>query len=58
MKAIITKITHGKFKGQFRFKIVGGNGEIVATSEQYTQKHNIISLFKEHFGNIEIVDRV
>ena len=46
MIAKIKRVTHGKYKGQFRFLLLGNNGEIIATSETYTQKHNVLSILK------------
>lgn len=57
MKAIIKRVSHGKRKGEFRFVLVAENGEIIATSETYTQKHNVISLLETHFSNFTIVDK-
>lgn len=59
MKVIITRVTHGKRKGEFRFKLVGKNGEVVATSgtETYTQKHNVIEVLEVYFFNFPIVDK-
>lgn len=56
MKAIIKTVTRGKLKGQFRFILKAKNGEIIATSETYTQKHNVKDLLAKHFPNFEIVD--
>lgn len=56
-KVIIKKVSHGKLKGQYRFILVASNGEPIATSETYTQKHNIIDLLNTHFSEFEIVDK-
>lgn len=57
MKAIIKTISHGKMKGQFRFVLKGKNGEIIATSESYTQKHNVIELLEIYFPAFIIDDK-
>jgi uncharacterized protein YegP (UPF0339 family) len=56
-KAIIKKVTHGKLKGQFRFILKAENGEIVATSETYTQKHSCIETIESNFPNFIIEDK-
>lgn len=56
MKAIIKKVKQGKMKGQFRFVLKGRNGETIAVSETYTQKHNVTKLLKKYFTLFEIVD--
>lgn len=56
MKAVIKKVTHGKRKGQFRFVLKATNGEIIATSETYTQKHNVIEVLNSYFCEFEILD--
>lgn len=58
MTAIVKKVSKGKLKGQFRFVLKAKNGEIIATSgtESYTQKHNCISVLKEHFPNFKIIE--
>lgn len=59
MKAIITKVSHGRKKGEFRFKLVGKNGEVIATSgsETYTQKHNVTEVLGDYFSNFTVVDK-
>ncbi len=57
MKAILKKVSHGKQKGQFRFVLKGANGEIIATSETYTQKHNVTEILQVAFPNFEVVDK-
>lgn len=56
-KAIIKTVSHGKLKGQYRFILIAANGEPIATSETYTQKHNVIELLATHFAEFEIVDK-
>lgn len=57
-KAIIKTVKSGKRKGQFRFILVAKNGEPIANSgnESYTQKHNCISVLKNHFPEFTIID--
>ncbi len=59
MKAIITRVTHGKRKGEFRFKLIGVNGEQVGTSgtETYTQKHNVLEVLAVYFSQFPVVDK-
>lgn len=57
MKAIVKTVSHGKQKGQFRFVLKASNGEVIAVSETYTQKHNALDIIKEYFPNFEIVDK-
>lgn len=59
MKAIITQVSHGKRKGEFRFKLVGKNGEVIATSgsETYTQKHNVTEVLADYFPGFSVVDK-
>ena len=55
--ALITKVSRGKRKGEFRFKLKAGNGETIATShtETYTALHNCEHTLKEHFPAFDIV---
>ena len=55
-KAIIKKIKSGKFKDQFKFKLVADNGENLSPQEKYTQKHNIQEVLNKYFPGFEIVD--
>lgn len=57
MKMIIKKVSHGKLKGQFRFLLKSANNEIIATSETYTQKHNIVELHSKYFSIFELIDK-
>lgn len=57
MKAIIKLVPSGKLKGQFRFVLKAANGETIATSETYTQKHNVTEVLVEYFPNFEVVDK-
>jgi hypothetical protein len=57
MRAIIKKITHGRAKGQFKFKLVGDNGEDLSQNESYTQKHNVTEVLVKYFPNFAIEDQ-
>lgn len=59
MKAIIKTVSHGKKKGQFRFTLVGDNGEVIggSCSETYTQKHNVTELLEKYFPSFPIEDK-
>ena len=59
MKAVIKKVRSGKQKGQFRFELIGTNGETIATSgsENYTQKHNAIDVLSKYFPTFTIEDK-
>jgi len=58
MKAIIKRIARGKLGGQFRFVLIGDNGEVVAQSwaESYTTKQMAKKTLKKYFPNFEIED--
>lgn len=58
MKALIKKVSKGKQKGQFRFVLIGKNGQVIATSgtENYTQKHSCIETLEANFPQFKIVD--
>ena len=56
-KAVIKRVSHGKKKGEFRFTLIAENGEVIATSETYTQKHNVTDLIQAHFPEFEVVDK-
>lgn len=57
--AIIKQVSKGKQKGQFRFVLKAENGQVVATSgsENYTQKHNLISTLESNFKEFTIIDK-
>jgi hypothetical protein len=57
MKAIIKTVPKGKLKGQFRFVLKTKNNKIIATSEIYTQKHNVVKLLNKYFSRFKIVDK-
>ncbi len=57
MTALIKRVTHGRYKGQYRFILKGSNGEIVATSELYTQKHNALEVIEACFPQFTIIDK-
>lgn len=52
-KVVIKRVTHGKNKGQFRFSLVGDNGEIVATSgsETYHNEKDILHTLDKYFSS-------
>lgn len=56
-KAIVKKVSHGKLKGQFRFLLKSENGQVIATSETYTQKHECLETLVNNFPQFEIVDK-
>ncbi len=44
-------------KGEFRFRLVAGNNEIIAVSESYKRKESavkIINSIKEEFANFDV----
>lgn len=57
-KAIITRVTHGKNKGQFKFTFYGLNGEVVGNShpETYKQKAKAKQTLTRLFPDWPIVD--
>lgn len=57
MRAIIKRVTHGRFKGQYRFILTGVNHEIIATSELYSTKQNVIEVIEAYFKDFIIVDK-
>lgn len=57
MKAVIKTVSHGKQKGQFRFMLKSANGEVIAVSETYTQKHNVLDVLANYFPNFEVIDK-
>lgn len=54
MEAIVKQVTRGKMKGQYRFVLKGDNGEIIATSETYTQEHNVLEVLYQYFPTFKI----
>jgi len=44
------------FKERYYFRIIGDNGEIIAQSEGYTQRHNAIKVLNRYFPNEVVVD--
>lgn len=52
MKAIIKKTKNS----QFRFNLVGTNGEKIATSETYTRKAKAVQTLKRYFSKFKIVE--
>lgn len=45
------------FRTEYRFRLVATNGEVIAQSEGYTAKHNVIGLYRRYFEyGFELVD--
>lgn len=44
------------FKTRFYFRLVGTNGETIAQSEAYTQKHNVTEILQKYFPEWEVKD--
>lgn len=44
------------FKQYYYFTLVGDNGEPVAQSEQYTQKHNVTEVLRKYFPSFDVKD--
>ena len=44
------------FKTEYRFRMVANNGEIIAQSEGYTQKHNVTELIRKYWPDAEVHD--
>jgi uncharacterized protein YegP (UPF0339 family) len=44
------------FQTRFYFRIVGDNGETIAQSEGYTQRHNVIEVLNKYFPKARVVD--
>jgi uncharacterized protein YegP (UPF0339 family) len=57
-KAVIKKVKAGKKAGQFRFELVGSNGETVAHSgtETYTQLHSCKETLQANFPDFKIIE--
>ena len=56
MKFVVKKTTNG----EFRFNLVAGNGQVVATSESYKQKTsamNTIASIQKNVGGASIDDQ-
>jgi len=45
-----------RFKTRYYFRLIGDNGEQIASSEAYTQKHNVTSLLDKYFMEVEVKD--
>jgi uncharacterized protein YegP (UPF0339 family) len=55
MKFVVKKTGNG----QFRFNLVSGNGQVVATSESYTRKASAletITSIQKNAGSAEVAD--
>jgi len=57
-RAIIKRVNKGRNKGQFRFVLIGDNGEMVADShpETYTAKAMCKKTLTKYFASFRIVD--
>lgn len=44
------------FKTRYFFRIKGNNGEIIAQSEGYTQKHNVTEVISQYFPSADVTD--
>jgi uncharacterized protein YegP (UPF0339 family) len=42
--------------GQYRFRVLARNGEIIAEGESYSNKSDAIDVLEQHFSNASIVD--
>lgn len=52
-----TKILQGVFlTRRFHFVLKGDNGEIIATGEPVSQKHNVMEVLKKYFPEYLIFD--
>jgi hypothetical protein len=62
-KAIIEKKTwqllvrKPTFETHYYFRLVANNGEPIAQSEQYTQKHNAEEIIDKYFSNFMKIDK-
>jgi uncharacterized protein YegP (UPF0339 family) len=45
------------FKEHYYFRLVAPNGEVIAQSETYTQKHNAMEVVAKYFPNAVVKDR-
>lgn len=46
MDYIIYRVKRGKFKGQYRFRLVADNGEVIIPVEQYHNKQDLKDTIK------------
>ena len=44
------------FKTRYYFRIVGDNGETIAQSEGYTQRHSAVEVLNKYFPKAKVVD--
>lgn len=42
--------------GQYRFRILAANGEIIMEGEAYTRKEHAIDVLEAHYPNATVVD--
>jgi uncharacterized protein YegP (UPF0339 family) len=56
-QTVQNRLDEGMFRTRmFWFVLKAGNGKVVGTSEQYTQKHNAVKVVKDHHPAFKIVD--
>lgn len=44
------------FRTRYYFRIVGDNGEVIAQSEGYTQRHNAVEVLNKYFPKAKVVE--
>jgi uncharacterized protein YegP (UPF0339 family) len=44
------------FRTRYYFRIVGDNGETIAQSEGYTQRHNAVEVLNKYFPAAKVVE--
>ena len=44
------------FKERYYFRILGDNGEVIAQSEGYTQRHNAVEVLNRYFPKAKVVE--
>lgn len=45
-----------RFKTWYYFTLIGDNGEPVAQSEQYAQKHSVTEVLRKYFPSFDVKD--
>ena len=45
-----------RFKTWYYYTLVGANGQVLCTSENFTQKHNVEEVLRKYFYNFEPQD--
>lgn len=56
MKAVIKRVLKGKRKGEHRFVLKADNGEIIAVSETYKNKKDMVEMLQKYFYRFEIIE--